>query len=461
METTVQDSNGNVIKAESAKKTAVSKAEVKEGTPATESAGKGGAKTKNGTNGAGKAVRKPELTLDEIRHAIIALDRERTAEGLDDESRLTMEESCLALRQAERTAIHEAESNIVKGFDKCTNEIKLQAKEIRRLVTRMNRIPKVLDNTETAIKECVKVLKAIAAWTMMLCMLLLMPGCASMTKAQLKRVNSLATLADSAKVGPGMVFEMLGNVRQERGMYYSASLASPETRLTELNAIVAANAKDESLAAKADVPQKLLTSYINALKSLSSENRWRNYGIEIRGIGRNMDSVFIAYNKLDWIDEDDRLETGKAKQAGKSVGWLTEQYSKRRQRYIVKKVLTQGDSIVSACCSSLISILKDTDMTNLIDYEDKRIEDDFRAYLMSAPERPGVGMDRDYIRLKSHVRTAGELRRKSISWLQSLSRAHHTLLEEMDRRATYSELSDALFELSAQSNALYKLLRPN
>ena len=52
---------------------------------------------------------------------------------------------------------------------------------------------------------------------------------------------------------------------------------------------------------------------IRALKSVSSETRWKQNGTELRGIGRNMESLAIAYNKLDW---GTLYEPGIAKQNG-------------------------------------------------------------------------------------------------------------------------------------------------
>lgn len=43
-----------------------------------------------------------------------------------------------------------------------------------------------------------------------------------MSPAQLKRVNSLAVVSDSAITGPGSVLRMLDQVRLDRGLMYAA-----------------------------------------------------------------------------------------------------------------------------------------------------------------------------------------------------------------------------------------------
>ena len=68
----------------------------------------------------------------------------------------------------------------------------------------------------------------------MLFLLVYMSGCSSITKAQLKRVNSLAVVSDSAVNGPGSILRMLDDVRMERGLIYAASLQGTDTRVQEL-----------------------------------------------------------------------------------------------------------------------------------------------------------------------------------------------------------------------------------
>ena len=164
------------------------------------------------------------MRLDEIASALAKADAGRMDPGLSQEDRATMEQACVTLREAERRAIVNLETGLVEKFRESAGSINMQAKELRALVTRMNRIPKSLDITETVIKECIRVIKAIAVWCTMLFLLIYMSGCASMTKAQLKRVNSLAVVSDSAVTGPGSVLRALNDVNMERGLMYAASL---------------------------------------------------------------------------------------------------------------------------------------------------------------------------------------------------------------------------------------------
>ena len=398
------------------------------------------------------------LRLDEIASALAKADTGRMDPELSPNDREIMEQACITLREAERTAIVNVETGLVERFTKDAGSVNLQAKEIRALVTKMNRIPKSLDITETVIKECVKVLKAIALWCTMLFLLVYMSACSSMTKAQLKRVNSLAVVSDSAVTGPGSIFRLLDDVRKERGLIYAASLQGTDSRIRELNGLADATAQQSRLADKADVCINILDSYIRALRSVSNEARWKRNGTELRGIGRNMDSLAIAYNKLDW---GTHYEPGIAKQIGKTSGYLAEQYGKRRQRKVVKDILEHGDTLVDACVKSLVDGLKSDQFKSLIENERTGLESNYRAYLNSTAltgAAPLPEYDRAYIQNRLKTERAESMRRQCITTLQSFNRAHHALLKEMDNRRTYSEFADELYELNRQVLALAEIL---
>lgn len=398
------------------------------------------------------------LRLEEIRTALAEADAERLSAGVSAQERELMEEACVTLREAERRAIVNAETGLVERFRESAGSVNLQAKKIRALVTKMNRIPKGLDATESVIKECVKVLRAIALWCTMLFLLVFMGSCASMSKAQLKRVGALAVVSDSAVAGPGSVFRLLDEVRVSRGLMYAASLSGAEARVAELNGVALGASEFGRLSEKADVCVEILESYIRALKSLSNEARWKQNGVELRGIGRNIDSLALALGAFDGaFGLDEVYEPGLAKQLGKTSGYLAEQYGKRRQLKIVREVVAEGDSIVGTCCSLLIAALKSPEMLELIENERLGLEQDYKAYLNSCSVRgvePWVEFDRVYVEDRLKIEASRDVRRQCITRLQAFRRAHAALLKELQGGRSYEEFSDALFELNRQICAI-------
>ena len=132
---------------------------------------------------------------------------------------------------------------------------------------------------------------------------LLATSCSVLTKSQLQRVNNLSVSSDSIVVTPKVIFNELAAVRLERGLYYAASLTSATAREKEINALAKASIADEQLVGRTEVYVNVLNSYLRALRSISATTRWTDYGTEWRGIGRNVDSLILRYNKLDLIDK--------------------------------------------------------------------------------------------------------------------------------------------------------------
>lgn len=398
------------------------------------------------------------LTLKEIRALLSKIEKERTNSNLSEQERALLEESALSLRAAERNAIIDIESNIVEKFEESTKETKLHTKQIRELVTEFNKLPKALDTTETVIKECVRVLTMIANLTLTLLLLIIATGCATMNKAQLKRVNALAFCSDSLSVTPVAIFSNLSDIRHERNLMYVASITDTENRVKELNSIAEFEQQEQKIESKAQIYTNVLNSYVRALKSLSSESRWKQSGTELRAIGRNTDSLLIAYNTLNWSED---IDFDLSKQIGKTGGYISESYYKRRQYKTVKEVISKGDTIVSACCDALISLLKDKELKQLIENEEKGLESDYRSYLNSMRLQnaiPDPLYDQLYLSTKATISNTKKMKTKCINALNTFKRSHHRLLLEMDKRATYSEFSDDISDLAIQYSDIKELI---
>lgn len=399
------------------------------------------------------------VSLEEVRKSLKEIENERTSTGLSNEQRATLEETSFTLRAIERSLIEKTQKEIINDFEQETFRINLQAKEIRALVRKLNKFPKALDITESVIKECVKILKVIAKWSLILLFCVLIFSCATISKTQLKKVNEMTVQSDSISIAPGIIFQELSNIRRERGLIYVASLQDTENKVAELNALAKAEKKDNSIAQRANVYLNVLNSYLKALRSLSAESRWRQNGVELRGIGRNVDSLLIAYNTLKW---DEEIKTGLPRTIGKTTGYLTEQYSKRRQRYLVKQYIETGDTIVSVCCDAIINLLRKEGFRDLIDNEEEGLEINYRSYINATKAYANQGydlsIDRKYLELKTQLNNIRILQSKCATALTSLKKAHHQLLIEMEKPRSYEEYSSEIFELSDQALAVKQLI---
>ncbi len=105
-----------------------------------------------------------EITLKEIREALRMADEKRLDPQLSQKQRELLEQSALALRDAERLAIARLQKEVYKDMEQITARLNDLSKRIRTRVTRMNKVPKALDAIETVIKEVVKILVAVGKW---------------------------------------------------------------------------------------------------------------------------------------------------------------------------------------------------------------------------------------------------------------------------------------------------------
>lgn len=403
---------------------------------------------------ASKKTKTEQLTLAEIRAALDAVEAQRATKDLTEEERIAFEEASLTLRNAERAAIADAEKGIISDFEAETKQVSLQAKQINETVAKLNKLPNLLSTTQKVIKECVQVLKAIAKWSLMLIWIMLIVSCATLSKSQMTKIKALSITSDTVALAPQLLFEKLADVRMERGLLYAASLEGTETRISEINALAQAAVSDAAIAKKAGVYVNALNSYLKALKSLSADTRWKKNGTELKGIGRNIDSLLIAYNKLEWSDP---IEPGLSKQLGKTTGYVAEEIGKRVQRKKVLEVLESGDSLISTSCDALVMILKKEELNRLIENEEQGLESNYRSYLNAAyrnDEFVPTDMDRQYLKLKSELTEIRGIQSKCASALTSLKNAHHKLLSEMDKSKKYDEYSEELQQLASEAASL-------
>ena len=105
-----------------------------------------------------------EQTLKELRASITEIDALRLVKDISEPEREALELTAVALRDAERLLIAKMQNQLVKDLQVQTANLNEQAKVIRARVTKMNKLPKVLDTIESVIKTAVKIVAAIAKW---------------------------------------------------------------------------------------------------------------------------------------------------------------------------------------------------------------------------------------------------------------------------------------------------------
>ena len=278
-------------------------------------------------------------------------------------------------------------------------------------------------------------------------------SCSPLSKAQLAAVRELTFNSDTISRSPAVLFGEMADIRLHRGLYYTLSLSSGEARYAEITALAEASMDDESMVRKSERYVDVLNSYLRALQSISAESRWKGAGTQLRGIGSRVDSVIYRYNIL--ADKEDELPDGYARMAGKVLGYVAEEVMQAVQSKAVRNVVMAGDTLVSASCDSLMSILRSDEMDALIEHERESLGDNFSVWL-SAMEMSGAPVSvsdlEAYVALVRRADNLSSVRNRCVSALRSLKNAHASLAA--DFAAGETDLSADLYAELVRLNRL-------
>ena len=286
--------------------------------------------------------------------------------------------------------------------------------------------------------------------------LLLAGSCTVLSKTQKAMAQRLSISADTVVSAPIRMFETLAEVRLERSLFSASTLTGATAHFSEVDMIADAAEKEQKRLSKYGVYINALNSYIRAIQSLSSDTRWKGIGTEVRGIGNNLDSILLYYDKI----FSDSLSVGYFKIAGKAGGYISEELTKGHQAKLLKEFMTKGDSIVSICCDSLIAVLKSDALIELIDNEEAALKYDYSRFLEFATPKPEILIeyDRRYVYLSASMTTVKSLRTQCCRGLKAFQKAHSSLVKEMNRKKD-SDIYPDLLELIKISSQICLLIK--
>lgn len=281
----------------------------------------------------------------------------------------------------------------------------------------------------------------------------LLPACASLSKGQMKAIQSFSQRTDSLTVYPSAVLEGLARLRAARGVYFAASLQDPQRQVDELEALHKAGLSDASYAKKINAPVEALAAYARALKSLSHENRYKNLGLELRNLGRDLDSTLIYYNRSGWGRS---LPEGILKLGGKVASYAMESHQRHRQTRALKAFVAEGDSLVALCCQDIVDALKGPELEALLANEREGLEANYLSYLRQEPAKVSLADHRAYLDCLAAWDEVKSLRSSSATACRNIRKAHAGLLEALAKGKPFTEFYAQCLLLYQDAEDLYK-----
>jgi len=293
-----------------------------------------------------------------------------------------------------------------------------------------------------------------------ICLLAFSSSCSTLSKEQLHSIEKFSNACDSFSRYPSLLFTEIAQIRLERGLFYAASLSDAQNRVEELNALHKAHSQDLQLANQYDASLKILKSYSSALKLLVSENRSKSRGVELRSVGRSLDTLVTHVNSLNLFKE--ALPVGIAKSAAIMVGYGAEKLLKRKQHRLAKSFIKEADTLVQTLVASLVESLRDQNVSTLIENEKRALPANFKSYLLS---REGSHTNQSPTPLLYHkeylelLKRSGQLtysRGYITSAANRLAKSHKELLLSLEKGRPLDELIDNLNTLIEELEMLQK-----
>lgn len=276
---------------------------------------------------------------------------------------------------------------------------------------------------------------------------LIIYSCATLSREQVQSIDKFVTACDSFYRYPSFLFTELAQLRLERGFFYAASLEDPQNQINELNAIHKSYKNDLRVAAKCDASLKILKSYSNALKVLTSGERWKSRGVIFRSLGRSMDSLIVSTNRLKIFESD--LPVGIAKNTAKIVAYGAESMLRHKQHRLARTFVSEADTLVQAVISSLVSSIRSPHISALIENEKRSLPVNYKNFLTSHSNAPANSLDnhRKYLQLKERCDKLNYSKGYITLAAKRLARTHTELAKSMNNNKKLGELIEQLTHL--------------
>ena len=280
-------------------------------------------------------------------------------------------------------------------------------------------------------------------------------SCSSLSSVQRNAIGSFASRVDSLAAAPSVIISALSQFRLERGVYYTSTLNNPETRITELDGIFQADKTYRTLENQIDITSQVVGIYARALGYLAHKNRYEQFGVTSRSLGKKIDTLLEEYNSFGITPA---LPLGYGGFSGEVIGELRMQLLKYKQKRVVKNYVHKADTLVGVITTSLISLFNSKEFNDMLDYEETALRTAYLSRLRYAGNMSVVltpADDMKYLELSRTLYDIRTLRRKTVSAVRSMGTAHKGLVKTLDKPRSLKETWTEAEAFVEEINNLY------
>lgn len=288
---------------------------------------------------------------------------------------------------------------------------------------------------------------------------LLFVGCASLTKTQIRSVNTYSRLLEKNVDYPGVVINEFINIKYDIEKLNTGTLGDTIVNTMMWNSY---NGKERTLenAKTVDVSIKVIRQYAAGLSLLSSENLSGDIKNSANKLGDNSEALFEEYNRLNAMKISANL--------GKLISQVTNQigcnYIRRTQGIDLKNYIGQGDTLVAVITTNVereldslilknwiptLTVLLKTNQENLL--MNLNPKGDYKAYFATQ-------FNRDVAQIISRIDNLKSLTKETISSCRKIRLAHHELLENIRQKKKIKDLLSETKVLIVSTEKICKTL---
>lgn len=340
--------------------------------------------------------------------------------------------------------------------------------------------------------------------------LVLLSGCASLTKSQLTEVNEFGSLTANFSTYPVSLYSSYLDIHEKALMYSANSITGAEDHYKSINS---AYQLKKSLTAKnkeLDLTIHIIDAYGQSLVCLTSPEHSAQLDTASKSLGTNLDGLIAQYNA---INTSKPLPTGIGAAVSELVTLGGEQFIRSRQAKEVKEFVQKADPMIIQLADALSSHLKGPlkppngssfTFPDLIANERKEVHQDYVFFLSYNPlpdsitlspeslkqalKRPAgkekskasvkdtvafpvykgaiqnqrfasLANDQDCFQMLEDLDNLEVLYNQTLTAIESLKKAHHKLLTDLQEKKDLKEIGTEVQAFFGNVQDMYATLK--
>ncbi len=338
--------------------------------------------------------------------------------------------------------------------------------------------------------------KSIKQTGMLLIGAYLLSSCASLSKSQLNEVNQFGQSAKVFSAFPQKVMTTLVEVHTQNQYFQIGIIDSAEIHRRSVDSLYDWIAKSAKGDTAIGLTYQIIGDYGQKLVHLTSDIHTLQLDTAAQSFGTNLDDLATKFNS---IEPGHKVPTGWGALIGEFITAGGNIYIQDRQAKGAKAFVAKGDTLISAITDKIEQVLQSEDFISVksrISQERKHLVRNYTRFLQSNNElikvylktdvykkdkagkleiagkkdtvvtgsvrawrSSGIGADSLYLKLLFNLDQTEILRQQCVTAIVNLRKAHHKLLEDLQKKKNLTEVYTEMQQYGNSLNQMYSTFK--